>query len=73
MKAVLLIRIGAFLPLDPDAGSGIGKKSVSGMNIQGNFLRDFRNIFWGLKILNSLMQIRIRDLVNPGSGTEKVR
>jgi hypothetical protein len=47
MKAVLLIRIGgAFLPLDPDAGFGIGKKSVSGMNIPDNFLRVLRNRFW---------------------------
>ncbi len=47
------------------AGSGMEKKSRSGMNIT-----DFASVF---RVQNTyLMRIRIRDLVNPGSGMEKV-
>jgi hypothetical protein len=48
---------GAFLT----PGSGMGKKSI-GMNIPD---REIRNSFLGVKYLNSLMRIRIRD---SGSG-----
>ncbi len=46
--------IGAFLT----PGSGMGKKSGSGSGMTNNF--------W-VKKLNSLMRIRIRDLLDPGS------
>jgi hypothetical protein len=49
-----------------------GKKS--GFEIRDehsrSFFRELRNIFWGLKYLNSMM--RIRDLFNPGSGMIKI-
>jgi hypothetical protein len=46
----------------------MGKKSrsVSGIN-PGPYFRELRKNF-GLKYLNSLMGIRIRDLVDPGFG-----
>jgi hypothetical protein len=59
------------------AGFGIreGQKSGSGIriNIQNHFFRKLRNSFWVNKYryLNSLK--RIRDLFDPGSGTEKIQ
>ncbi len=62
------------------SGSGIrdGKKSrattVSGMNILDLILENLLAVFWVKnRYLNSLIHIRIRDLVNPGSGMEKNR
>jgi hypothetical protein len=54
---------------DPDPG---WKKSGSGMNILDNFARSLET-FLGLKYLNSLMRIRIRNLFDPGSGMEKFK
>ncbi len=53
-------RSGAFLNLDP--GSGMGKKSGSGIRIRDeqpeSYFRELRKHFFGLKYLNSLMRIR---------------
>jgi hypothetical protein len=57
-------RAGAFLT--PGSGIRDGEKSESGMNIPNR--RELRNNFLGLKYLNSLMRIRIRYLLDPGSG-----
>jgi hypothetical protein len=53
-------------------GSWMGIKSGSGMNIldTGSYLRELRKNICGLKFLNSLMRIRIRDLLDPGSVME---
>jgi hypothetical protein len=42
----------------------------SGMNIPDLIFQNFVSVFWVKikKFFNSLMQIRIRDLVNPGTG-----
>ncbi len=68
---VLRIRIPdpvPFWPLDP--GSGIGKKSGSGIRIQdeqpGSYFRELRKQFFGLKYLNSSMRIR-KPEAYPGS------
>jgi hypothetical protein len=64
-----------FRPLDP--GSGIGKKSGSGIRIRdeqpGSYFQELKKQFFGLKYLNSLMRIRdpgsirIRDQFEPGT------
>jgi hypothetical protein len=57
-----------FWPLD--SGSGMGKKSRSGIRIRdeqpGSCFRELKNQFFGLKYLNSL--IRIRDGKNSDPG-----
>jgi hypothetical protein len=50
----------------------MGKKSGSGSGIRdeqpGSYFLEFRNHFFGLKYLNSLMRIRV-----PGSGMKTIR
>jgi hypothetical protein len=61
-----------FDPQDP--GSGMGKKPKSGpkINIPYHISESLETIF-GLKNLNSLMRIRIRDLFDPGFGIRDAR
>jgi hypothetical protein len=68
---------------DPDPGSGAFLTPGSGMGKNqdpeirdeqpGSYFRELRNHFFGLKYLNSLMQIRDPEWKNsdPGSGMEK--
>jgi hypothetical protein len=60
----------AFWPLDP--GSGMSKKSGSGMNNTDHISESLETIF-GLKYLNSLMRIRDGKYLNPGTRIEKIR
>ncbi len=46
---------------------------VSGMNIPDLIFENLVSVFLGKKYLNSLMRMRNRDLVNPGSEMEKIR
>ncbi len=61
-----------------DSRSGMGKKSISGPGIRirydnpGSCFRELRNNFCDQKYLISLMRIRIRDSLDPGSGMEKI-
>jgi hypothetical protein len=48
----------------------MGKKSRSGFEIPDHISESLEN-FFGLKYLNSFMQIRIQNLVDPASGMEK--
>ncbi len=61
---------GAFMTLDP--GSGMGKKSGSGMSNPDHISGSLETIFW-LKYLNSVMQIRDPGWKKSGSGMEKIR
>jgi hypothetical protein len=63
---VMPLRIG----INQCCGSGMVKKSGSGMNIQDHISESLGNNFLGSKYLNSLMRIRIRDLFDPGSGIQ---
>jgi hypothetical protein len=68
---------------DPDPGSGAFLTPGSGMvkNIRirirdeqpGSYFRELRNHFFGLKYINSLMQIRDGKNSDPGSRMEKIR
>jgi hypothetical protein len=57
----------------------MGKKSGSGIRIRdeqpGSYFRELRNYYFGLKYLNSLMQIRDPGWKNSdlGSAMEKIR
>jgi hypothetical protein len=66
---------------DPDPGSGAFFLSSSGMeknrdpdpgNKPDHFSESLETDFGVQKYLNSLMRIRIRDHVHPGSGIEKI-
>jgi hypothetical protein len=58
-------------------GSGIGKKSGSRSGIRDeqprSYFLELKNHFFGLKYLNSLMQIRVPGWEQFGSGMEKSR
>jgi hypothetical protein len=58
---------GAFLTL----GSGMGKKSGSGMNNPDHISESLETIFLGLKYVNSFMCIRDGKNDDPGSGMQK--
>jgi hypothetical protein len=63
--------------VDPDPGSGMGKKSGSESGIRnvlpGSYFLELRNHFLELKYLNSLMRIRDGKNSDQGSGMEKSR
>jgi hypothetical protein len=70
-KAVLRIRIPFLTPGIRYTDSGWEKIRIRDEHPK-SFFRKLINSFLGYKYLNSLIRIRIQDLVNPGSGMEKI-